>query len=137
MGASCWNYCVPYRVDTAEALEVLRQEVVAQKKYYRQNRDEPAPTTIEAALSASPESGTHSVIDIVYGVATAPGVGKVVPLRERQLLALFDTTRPLRSEVEGVVNKLYDVCDRWDGVIVTAFEDDEPRWLFFVGSSGN
>lgn len=63
MGASGWNYFVPYQADIARALAQLRESVFRSGSYYASRRAKRAKDA-EAVLSLSGESGTHSILDV-------------------------------------------------------------------------
>ncbi len=139
MGGSLWNHWVPYQPDAAVALQALRDEVFAERAFYRGKEPDYAEArTIEDAIRIGAECGTNSVLDIAKGIAAAPRFGASCPLGERQLLALFDTTKPKRAAVEAERRSLEQMYDRYEAVHLVVYgDDDEPAWLHFVGYSGD
>lgn len=97
------------------------------------------PKTIEAALEAQAESGTHSILDISH-VATEPEFGAVSPLPRSELAGLFESETPSHAQIE----EAYDsgslenhLPDRWQGIYMIVYQDGVPNEIFFAGHSGD
>jgi hypothetical protein len=69
MGASGWQYFVPYEPDIGRALARLREDVFRRGDYYTRGGVKRA-ASIEAALRRAGEDGTHSVLDVHRVVST-------------------------------------------------------------------
>jgi hypothetical protein len=139
MGGSIWSHWVPYQPDAARALQVLRDDVFERRDFYRgKEADYADARTTEDAIRIGSECGTNSVLDISNGISHAPRFGASCALNERQLLALFDTTKPQRPAVEAERSSLEAMCDRYEAVHLVVYDDDGgPAWLLFVGYSGD
>jgi hypothetical protein len=129
MGASGWEYFVPYQPDINGALQKLREDVFRQGRYYKrpsianEETDEttlytlppevaeivreelaylkslPEPTTPDELLQYNYDSGTHSIIDLI-SVTTTPEFGTASPLTPQQLDALLGTDKPTRAMID-------------------------------------
>lgn len=65
MGASGWQYFVPYDRDIAAALHRLRAEVFAARNYFKgSSRRAAKAKTIAEAIALAAEDGTHSILDV-------------------------------------------------------------------------
>lgn len=96
------------------------------------------PISIDEALTWAMESGTHSILDLVGGVASAPTFGVAAPVSGDDLVALFGTDRPSEAQVEARLDALDELAGgRWQAVYLAGFTDDQPTALYFVGSSGD
>jgi len=122
--------------DLAEMAEMMGEELDPESVVRLTETGEPA--TIDEALMWAADSGTHSILDIAYGVADRPDFGYVTALDAASYQRFFGTTQPTVEEVEA---KLLEVDsfieERWQGVYVVAYLDREPVQLFFVGVSGD
>ncbi len=136
MGASGWIYFVPYQEDAEAALQALRQDIFRQGKYYRPTW-RVAPTSMDEALSAAKDSGTHSIIDML-GVSTQPTFQHVSLLSPETLETLIHTARPDRAAVEDKRYFLYErIKKRWYGHYFVVYAGDQPESLCFIGVSGD
>lgn len=96
------------------------------------------PASIDDALTWAADSGTHSILDIVYGVGVQPDFGYITALDDAAYQRLFATTTPTVAQVEAELLALDSMIEaRWQGVYVIAYEDGQPTQLFFVGVSGD
>lgn len=147
MGASSWDYYVPYQPDLGAALRELRRRVFEEGDYWwaAPNEFKPAsefpdrPRT-EAELwadEAQQESGTHSILDMTRVLADGeePDYGTVEPVTEAEALDRVGVARLTRAHVE----KLQDlVKGRWLGRCAVLHDDDGNRSeLYFWGYSGD
>jgi len=111
MGAHPWFYFVPYQSDINKALLELKQQEFAAGRYnpaipfpefpIGPNSPRPGPkhSSIKAALNASMEDGTRSILDIER-VSTKPDYQTVCPIENEELMSLYATTKPTRAQVE-------------------------------------
>jgi hypothetical protein len=138
VGASGWDYWVPYTPDVDAAFRRLREDVFRRGEVYRFD-DEPV-ATIEELVEHNAESGTHSILDMER-ITETPDDGAVSPLRPDQLNALFGTETPTRAQIEATKDELVSldafVLASWTGVYIVAYRDGEPDELFFYGISGD
>ncbi|MEV6404230.1 hypothetical protein AB0M58_14945 [Streptomyces bobili] len=147
MGASGWEYFVPYREDLEGALQQLRQEVFASGDYYWGNGDDWLPEGERAAPPQSleelwadelvQESGTHSILDIfrVVGPGDTPDYNTVEPVTAEEARELLGTGKLTRAHVKD-----FDVFprSRWVGrCAVLHDESGTPREICFWGHSGD
>jgi hypothetical protein len=157
MGASSWEYVVPYQADLGAALAALRLQVFEQgdylkPSYYGANGGHlgvPDPSSLDD-LHQEPywefmgTSGTHSIIDVfaVVPVESGPGeFGTIRPLSEGEYAELFGVVQPGRSEYATVAGseRLYDFITggRWTGRAVVLWKDGAPTEIVFWGYSGD
>ena len=144
MGGHPYWYFTKYTGDVNEALQILRDREFRAGRYnpvmrfinFPLDANSPSPgaqhNSIAAALKASGDDGTRSILDIEK-IGTQPRYRVAVPLDENYLLSLYGTTRPSRQTVENL-DFLEDV-DRGHCVYVTIYKDDEPDELLFAGYS--
>ena len=146
MGAEPWSCFVPYEPDIATALEAAKAQEFAAGRYSFEPDDPPA--TIDEAREQAAESGTASVLDMI-GVADAPHADAgdwfatsdmpasfcmAAPLSREQLLELYGTERPTRTQVESNTD-FYDWIDRGLGIYVIVYEGETPSEIYFAGYS--
>ena len=166
MGASGWQYFVPYQSDVQKALDDLRVQVFQSGKYYIgepvwQNMDESEydeypeedmreelkewlhkmksmkePTTIEELLEWNGEDGTHSILDIKK-VSDEPDFGTISPLSPKELVSMFGTHEPTRAIVQQKADELMDLRERWQGTYVVVYQDGLPHEIYITGFSGD
>jgi hypothetical protein len=147
VGASEWNYYVPYQRDLGAALQQLRREVFAAGDYYWVNgadwrpeeEREPRPVTLEELWEDElvQETGTHSVLDIfrVVGPAETPDYNTVQPVTAEEARELLGAEKLTRAQVKD-----FDVFprSRWIGrCAVLHDEQGNPQELLFWGHSGD
>jgi hypothetical protein len=145
MGASGWQYYVPYQPDLQAALTELRNHTFATGDYWwavpyefdKSAADFPNRPATERELwsdEAVQESGTHSILD-VRKIATTPSFGVVVPVTPAEALAAAGTTTPTREHVE----KLDALAEeRWVGRCAVLHDAaGHPTELYFWGASGD
>lgn len=101
------------------------------------SKDTPPPGTIEEALEQSAEAGTHSILDI-HCLSLTPQLGAATPLSEPQLQTLFGNTQPNKAMIQSAEQDgtLSDLCDRWQAVYLTVYEEGKPVEYAFAGVSG-
>lgn len=147
MGASCWAYFVPYQQDIAAALEQCRQETFRQGNY---ELDVQGATSIDEALEMSEEAGTHSILDIMNGVADTVESFAVSPLTDAELIKFYNTVQPTRQMIEASLDGytvilngqdeficLYDLRRNWEGCYIVVYDDVQPVEICFAGCTGD
>ncbi|MFI1355184.1 hypothetical protein ACH4TV_16680 [Streptomyces sp. NPDC020898] len=149
MGASEWDYYVPYQEDLNAALQQLRREVFEAGEYYWVNgadwrpaeEREPRPRTLEALWEVElvHEAGTHSILDVflVLGPDDAPDyyANLVEPVTDEEALELLGTEKLTRAHVKD-----FDVFprERWVGPCAVLHDaDGKPQEIRFCGHSGD
>ncbi|MFC9496891.1 hypothetical protein [Streptomyces sp. NPDC056982] len=148
MGASGWDYYVPYQEDLNAALQQLRREVFEAGDYYWVNGDiwlaaeeerEPRPQSLKELWEdeSVQESGTHSILDIfrVVGPDDTPDYNTVVPVTAEEARELLGTDKLTRAHVK-------DFDDfprsRWIGRCAVLHDDEgSPQEIHFWGHSGD
>jgi hypothetical protein len=138
MGASAWQYYVPFEPDIRQALARIRQEVFRAGQYYAPPGTG-RPASIEDLLEMSGESGTHSILDVM-DVAERPSPGVVAPLSQSELVGAFGSERPTRHDVEratAVIDAIRMRRGRWAGSYLVVYDGNSPREFFFFGYSGD
>ncbi|MET7400324.1 hypothetical protein ABZS66_43245 [Dactylosporangium sp. NPDC005572] len=103
-----------------------------------ERRSRPEPIDPDTLLAAQPESGTHSIIDMVNGVSAEPEFGTVSPLPPDDLISTFGTVTPSAGQVEAWMGTdSFDARDRWIGTYVISYQDGRPAHIHFCGHSGD
>lgn len=145
MGASGWEYVVPYQPDLGAALDALRHQVFASGEYVKPDYygdvfDLPEPSSVEDLLQEQyaefiGTSGTHSIIDMFFGVVPASvrdqGLCTIRPLTDAECVELFGTAQPGRADYTPLAGSErlddYVTAGRWTGRAVLAdAEVSEP-----------
>jgi hypothetical protein len=148
MGASGWDYYVPYQRDLGAALAELRRHVFETGDYWwavpgefgKSASDFPDRPRTEDELWAQEVvlySGTHSILDMdrVLGPGEKPDVLTVEPLTEAEALEKLGVAKPTRAHTEAL-EKLAD--QRGFGRCAVLHDDaGEPREIYFWGFSGD
>jgi hypothetical protein len=113
MGASGWQYFVPYQVDLNQALQDLRQQVFDRAEYWWYGEPEHLPSELRvprperlAALFEDEnvqESGTHSVLDVFRVLDPDDphdwfNYNSVYPASCEEVLRATGTHRPTRAD---------------------------------------
>jgi hypothetical protein len=146
MGGHAYWYFVPYQDDTQAALDALRTREFEAGRYSPVIRylafSEPAFSaqkpgkghkSIKAALAASAEEGTRSILDIA-SVGDTPDYGVAAPIATDTLHALYGTDKPTRAMVEADMGFLDDV-ERGKCVYFVVWDEGVPKETFFAGYS--
>ena len=148
MGASGWDYLVPYRPEVAEALLDLQAQVFSDGDYYDYWTEcsAPPPETIEDLWAAkeSPDFwdvGTHSILDIdkIVGVTEPDSPGAIRAMTPDEMHAVLGTDRPTRTDFERTSPHRDSLLDfpRWSGRYVILYKDERPDEIAFWGFSGD
>jgi hypothetical protein len=145
MGGQPYWYFVDYNSDLDKALQDLRDREFRAGRYNPAMRfidfplsseslaPGPKHKSIEAALKASAEDGTRSILDIEK-VGTKPDYCVATPLEQRALEALYGTTQPTHEMVENNLDFLEQV-ERGHCVCFTIYRDGNPCEIIFAGYS--
>ena len=148
MGASGWEYFVPYQPDLQAALDRLRRQVFETGDYWwavpsafgKSAADFPDRPRTEDQLWAEEvvqESGTHSILDVRWVVddGEQPDFGTVEPVTEAEALDVIGVAKPTRAHV-AALEKLAD--QRWFGRCAVLHDAaGEPEEIWFWGFSGD
>jgi hypothetical protein len=152
VGASGWEYVVPYQQDLGAALECLRREVFAAGDFVRPSSvfDLPDPASVDDLTEREEywefmgESGTHSIIDVLSVILTGSDgedYGTIRPLSETEYAGLFGTVRPGRADYEPLAGteRLHDYVTggRWTGRAAVLWGNAAPAEIVFWGYSGD
>lgn len=147
MGASGWDYYVPYQEDLNAALQQLRHEVFEAGDYYWVNggdwrpeeEREPLPRSLEELWDDElvQETGTHSVLDVfrVLEPDEPADYSTVKPVTAEEARELLGTGKLTRAHVKD-----FDVFprSRWIGRCAVLHDDGgNPQEIHFWGHSGD
>ncbi|HEY7225174.1 MAG TPA: hypothetical protein VH561_16500 [Micromonosporaceae bacterium] len=147
MGASYWDYYVPYQPDLNAALHELRHRVFVEGDYWWAVKQEfgPAsaypdrPTEMDALFEdeAVQESGTHSILDMFSVLADGepPDYGTVQPVSAAEALAVAGTEVLTRDHV-AAIDRLADKRS-FGRCAILHDEHGEPSEIYFWGFSGD
>lgn len=148
VGASEWQYFVPYQQDFGQALQELRQQVFASGEFWWYGEGDylpesmrvPRPTRLENVFDDEnvQQSGTHSILDVFR--VLAPGdaweYGSVAPATAEEIHTATGTTHPDRSHA-AVLSDTLD-RQRWVGRCAVLYGDQgDPSEIVFWGHSGD
>jgi hypothetical protein len=145
MGAEPYWYTVRYKPDIEAALQELREQEFQAGRYnpvipfldFPIGPNSPAPgarhASIAEAFKAAGASGTRSILDLER-ISDEPEMGAVTPLKEDELEELFGTTRPTREMVKAN-GELWERLDRFQGLCIILYKDDQPDEIYFAGYS--
>jgi hypothetical protein len=146
MGASEWMYFTAYEPDPEAALQRLRQAEFAAGRYGPQTRVGMAiqwlrragrtARTIEEALEAAAEDGTHSILDI-QRTSRIEEFAAAVPLPIEKVRDAYGTTEPSKTLVQQQSALLLDRIPRWNAVYFPVYADGRPTEWAFLGCSGD
>jgi hypothetical protein len=152
MGASGWQYVVPYQQDLGAALDTLRREVFARGDYIKPSDvfGLPEPASVDDLAEQEQywefmgTSGTHSIIDILTAVpvdSAGQGLATVRPLSAAECVELFGTEQPSSDDYLPLVDspRLYEYVTggRGTGRTTVLWADGAPAELAFWGYSGD
>jgi hypothetical protein len=155
MGASAWDYVVPYQPDLGAALDALRRQVFASGEYvkpsfYGDVFDLPEPSSVDDLAEQEQywefmgTCGTHSIIDVLNVVPadfTGEEFGTIRPLSDAECVELFGTTQPRRADYTPLAGSEqlheYVTGGRWTGRAVVLWADGTPAEIAFWGYSGD
>jgi hypothetical protein len=147
MGASGWDYYVPYQEDLGVALQELRQRVFLSEDYYWDSEDEDLPegTTRERPTVLEElwedewvqSEGTHSILDMhrVVQPGEEPGYFTVQPISAAEAIETTGVERVTRAHIDALQPL---ATRRWFGRCAVLHNlDGEPDEIYFWGFSGD
>jgi hypothetical protein len=155
MGASEWEYVVPYQPDLVAALDALRRQVFASGEYVKPDSygdvfDLPEPRSVDDLTEQEQywefmgTSGTHSIIDVLNVVPadfTGEEFATIRPLSDAECAELFGTTQPSRADYTSLAGSQrlheYVTGGRWTGRAAVLWADGTPADIAFWGYSGD
>lgn len=146
MGASSWDYVVPYRTDIMEAVLNLQRQVFADGDYWKGYHDEFDTGSLDELLALKDgmrfwEEGTHSILDmdriLVPGAEDEADAIDVFP--DDETLRFLGSDQPTRQDFDGARDDILLNADlpRWHGRYVILYEDRKPAQIAFFGYSGD
>jgi hypothetical protein len=160
VGASGWDYRVPYAGSVEATLIRIQEEVLASGDYIwpwesvdHETGAVARPSSL-AELGAAKgtgefwEEGTHTILDIDRVIDTDDDevddeVGGILPLDDTELNELFGTSQPSAAEFDrvyepGPAGPLSDLLgERWTGRSMVIYKDGVPAEIYFWGFSGD
>ncbi|WP_406272781.1 hypothetical protein OH799_33435 [Nocardia sp. NBC_00881] len=148
MGASSWDYFVPYQPDLNAALDALRRKVFADRDYLwppgtvvgsDESQVISPPSTMAEILDDEWfwEVGTHSILDMlrVVGENDSPDHRDVRPVRLDEAVRRTGTDLLTRDHVE-IIQDLAE--ERWIGRCAVLYDlHGRPTEIYFWGFSGD
>lgn len=150
MGASSWEYIVPYRRDVGAALDSLRHQVFEQGDYMSPaSFGLPGPLRVEALTNEEywefmGTHGTHSILDVLYVVSPddlSQAYATIRPLADEEYVIIFGSQMPSREDFAelGSANRLREFVDggRGSGRVAVLWDGGKPSELAFWGYSGD
>jgi hypothetical protein len=152
VGASGWDYFVPYTTDMAGALRDLQRDVFAADEFFWYDDDDPypapKPTTLEEldAIKQMEEFwdvGTHSILDLdrVIGPGDEDHDGTLRLMAPAEAERVFGSPMPTRAQFEAAYQGgMGDVpfARKWGGLyLVLADENGQPAEIAIWGYSGD
>jgi hypothetical protein len=155
VGASGWEYVVPYQEDLGSALDALRRQVFAsgeylKPSYYGDVFDLPEPASLDDLFEQEQywefmgTSGTHSIIDVgsvVPADFSGEEFGTIRLLSDDEYVQLFGVAQPGRADFTALANSdrlhKYVTGGRWTGRAAVLWADGAPAEIAFWGYSGD
>ena len=129
MGGHPYRYVVDFDQDLQAALDRLRADVFRRGDYFGADPRHKSP---EAAVKASGDSGTRSILDITK-VQAKPDYCRAAPLTREELLRYFATAEPTLAAVEDCEVFWMDLERGMARCVVVT--DGPARKLLFAGYS--
>ena len=150
VGASDWEYVVPYQSDMAEALTSLRRRVFDEGSYLNPSKlGLRAPATVDELVQEPywefmGTSGTHSILDVLDVVPAdddEQGYGTIRPLTDREYRELLGNSQPTPDDFRRVSGsaQLHEYIDagRNTGRAAVLWTVGSPSEIAFWGYSGD
>ncbi|MFF8990379.1 hypothetical protein ACF09H_10620 [Streptomyces sp. NPDC014983] len=147
MGASGWEYYVPYQEDLDAALRELRERTFRVGDYFWAREGDGTPTEARRPRPSTEEemwadewqqhSGTHSILDVfrVQREDEEPEICAVQPVTGEEARRATGTDRLTRAHVPAIENlareRGYGRCAVLHGA------DGKPEEIYFWGWSGD
>jgi hypothetical protein len=158
MGASGWDYRVPYQPDAEAAFTHLQDQVLESGEFlWREEYYGPRPTTRWQLAAIKDreefwEEGTHSILDMDRIVAAddEDHDGTLRPLTPDKVRQYFGTDRPTEADFDRVYlytpgtdmrewarRRLHADLRRWSGRFTILYDGGQPQQIIFFGFSGD
>jgi hypothetical protein len=155
VGASGWDYCVPYQPDVEAAFVQLQDQVLASGDFLwdEEHYGAPRPGTREdlAAVkegSAFWEEGTHTVLDMDRVVPAymedddedPDNVGAIRPMSADETREYLGADRPAEDDFFRVYRQFGAIVDgisRWTGRYTILYDAEGEQQIVFFGVSGD
>jgi hypothetical protein len=154
VGASGWDYCVPYQPDVEAAFVQLQDQVLASGDFLWDEELYGAPqpgTRGELAAVKEGEAfwdeGTHTVLDMDRVVPAyakddenPDNVGAIRPMSTEETREYLGTDRPTEHDFFHVYRQFGEIVDgisRWTGRYAILFEAEGEQQIVFFGVSGD
>src|SRR5689334_4075171 len=142
MGASGWDYLVPYQA-ADQAFAALQRKVLAERDFLDPGYELTSLADLAEAKEDEEfwEAGTHSILDMdtVTGTEVPDRVGLIRALTTAEVRALFGTDTPTRADFQRQGDGHGPMPDfpRWSGRYTVLYRDGQPHELAFWGYSGD
>jgi len=99
------------------------------------------PRTIAELLRQRAEEGTGTILDVDH-ISEQAEFGALHPLTAQQCNAFFGTERPTRAMVEQWRNRIVSLdepplYDRWEGIYLIVYAEEQPEAVYIEGCSGD
>jgi hypothetical protein len=161
MGASGWDYRMPFNGSVEQSFVDVQEQVLASGDYIwpwddldADYEDEgatfPRPTSLAQLVEAKEadefwDEGTHTLLDLdrVSNTEDADEFGAVRPLTSAELIQVFGTERPSAQDFDrvhqlGPAGPLGELAEpTWSGRSLVIYRDDSPAEVHFWGWSGD
>ncbi len=151
MGASDWQYVVPYQDDLEAALHALRRKVFTEGDFISPaDIGLPEPESLSDLMYQEMYEefmgthGTHSIIDICHGVMPSDNgsqrEGTIQPFTDKESQHLFGSAKPSRGDFDAADKATLSglvTGGRWTGRAVVLWVGDKPSEIAFWGYSGD
>jgi hypothetical protein len=149
VGASGWDYHVPYQDDPAAALRQLQAAVFRDGDFLWRGEWAPERSTMPATVEelwqdeSIYESGTHSILDVerVIGSTEPDDTGTVRPLTDEEIVSYLGSVVPTRAAFDRAFQEADGIAtlgDRWSGFCTVLYDEGgRPTEWAFWGMSGD
>ncbi len=91
---------------------------------------------IKALRRLTGADGTRSILDM-YGIKLDPEIGYISPVTKGQLMKIFGTEEPTKSQILEKLSYIAELCDRMLGKYVIAYNNDKQIEVLFAGYSAD
>lgn len=159
MGASGWDYRVPYVGTIEETFVAAQEQVLASGDYIwpwgevdpddEDDEVAPRPSSLTALKAAKEieefwDEGTHTILDVDrITAAGADEFGAIRPLTAAELTQLFGTEQPSGADFDRVYQpdlaapRAELMPTKWTGRSLVIYRDGAPDEVYFWGVSGD